>query len=49
MGKMIRYVNIGFFCTNHVYAEYRGNRNCKDESYGHLNNQYTRSAYDFHN
>jgi len=37
------------FSTNHVYAEYHDNRNCKDGSYDHLNNQYTRNAYDFHN
>ena len=38
-----------FFCTSHVYAEYHDNRNCKDGSYGHLNNQYTRNAYGLHN
>ena len=37
------------FDTNHVYAEYYDNRNCKDWFYDRLDNQYIQNAYDFHN
>ena len=38
-----------FPVMNHVYARFDDSHNHKDVCYDHLDNQYIRSVYDFHN